>query len=152
MVGQFFHIKLLVFILITYHDGEKPIFNKIRSSMKVLHFVFHYILRHYLLLVMHNMNLYSCLNQDILIMVVFYIYFNMGVGVIKACVTMGTNPLGLGFKSLSSFLFASVCINMFREKHQRPRVEIVLNHVYSVVAIQAKEFIFMNFNLFVKMY
>jgi hypothetical protein len=59
----------------------------------------------------------------------------MGVGVIKVCVTMGKIPLGLGFKSLSSFFFTSMCINMFRENHQRPRVKIVLNRVYSVVAI-----------------
>ncbi len=43
-----------------------------------------------------------------------------------------------------------MCINMFRERHQRPRIKIVSNHVYFVIVNKVKEFIFMTFNLFVK--
>jgi hypothetical protein len=47
--------------------------------------------------------------KHMLIMVVFCVLSNMGVGVGKACVTVGKIPLGLRFKSLSS-PFLQVCI------------------------------------------
>ncbi len=44
-----------------------------------------------------------------LILVVFCVHSNMGVGVGLACATMDKNPLGLRFKSPSS-PFLQVCV------------------------------------------
>jgi hypothetical protein len=74
--------------------------------MKVLHFVLHCIRQHYLLLVMHYDD-FIFLHQvkHMLILVVYCMFSNMGVGVGRACVVMGRILLGLGFKSpLNPFL------------------------------------------------
>jgi hypothetical protein len=95
--------KLVGFFLVMCHGGEKPTFYKIKSVTKVLHFVLHYIWWHCLLLVMHCGDLIFLHKlKHMLILVVFCIFFNMGVGVGMVCVVVGMILLGLGFKSPSS--------------------------------------------------
>jgi hypothetical protein len=90
----------LGFFLVMYHGGENPTFYKIKYVMKVLHFVLHYIWRHCLLLVMHYGDpIFLHQMKHMLIMVVFCMYSNMGVGVGRACVVVGMILLRLGFKN-----------------------------------------------------
>jgi hypothetical protein len=67
--------------------------------MKILHFFLHYIWRHCLLLVLHCGDpIFMHQMRHMLILVVFCVLSNMGVGVGLACAIMGKIRLRLQFK------------------------------------------------------
>jgi hypothetical protein len=58
----------------------------------------------------------------------------------------GQDPFGIGVQIPLKSIFASICINMIGKKHQRLGIGIISYHVYSTVANEVREFLFiMNF-------